>query len=217
MNCCIKCGGEIQQGFNCCPYCSEPIGHSGFKMNNNNFGNENINIGGSDYAQQRIYINKYAENNNEIEYAEDLDMIVRGGVDGYKKRVEIAGVISLISAVITIWQFLDRPSMLLPLFLITTVCTAWYSTQSWYKYKGLKQYGRFKREGKIELIIEDDDVCTVRKYGNCKICGGRVYIDKYPDSKTKRRFGRCVNNSDHLYTFDPTVNRGELIKRNYLE
>lgn len=186
-------------------------------MNITNHGDENINIGGSDYAQQSIYINRYAENKNEIEYTEDLDMIMRGGVEGYKKRVEVASIISLISAIITIWQFLNGPSSFFPLLLIATISVAWYGTSSWFKYKSLKQHGHFKRDGRIELFVEDGDVCTVRKYGTCKICGGRVYIDKYPDSKTKRQYGKCVNNPDHLYTFDPTVDRGELIKRNYLK
>ncbi len=186
-------------------------------MNVVNNGSENINIGGSDYSQQSIYINRYLEKNNEIEYSEDLDLIKIGGVEGYKKRVEITAIISLVSAVVTIWQFLSGSGTFFPLILITTICVACYGTSSWFKYKSLKEHGFFESNGKIKLFVQEGEVCTVRKYGTCKICGGRVYIHNYPDSKTKRQFGKCVNNSDHLYTFDPTIDRGELIKLNYLD
>jgi len=216
MNC-DGCGKEVKDDFTWCPYCSKHLGNKDFSMNIANFGDHNINIGGSNSAQQKIYINKHIQSSKrEVEYADRYDQRVLGGVKGYKKKFEISAVISLVSGIITIQQYFTT-SPVISLFLMLTVGTVYYSYSSFERYKSLRDKGIVVKEGVVVLEEDEGEVYTVRKYGICPICNGKVYIDKYPNSKSKRRFGRCQNNQDHLYTYDHTIDQGELIKATYYE
>lgn len=50
-------------------------------------------------------------------------------------------------------------------------------------------------------------VYKVAKYGYCPICGERV--DIYEDKNINRKLGQCINNKDHLYTYDHTKDTGD--------
>ncbi|MDF2651381.1 MAG: hypothetical protein K0Q73_7186 [Paenibacillus sp.] len=117
---------------------------------------------------------------------------------------------------ITIQQYYTT-SPVIALFLSLTVGIAYYSYSSFESYKSLCDKGFVVEEGTVVLEENEGEVYTVRKYAICPICKGKVYIDKCPNSKTKRRFGRCQNNQDHLYTYDHAIDKGEAIQVNYHE
>lgn len=120
---CVKCYKGFSDEYLYCPFC-------GFKSNsiekgNNviNAGTGNVNIGLGINSKQDIYIdNRNLSNQEEIvvEYEDRLDREVLGGVKGYRKRFEISGVLSIVSAVVTIVGYLfSNSDYKVFLFMIT--------------------------------------------------------------------------------------------------
>lgn len=73
MNC-DGCGKVVKDDFTWCPYCSKYLDNKDFSMNITSLGDHNINIGGSNSAQQKIYINKHVQSSKrEVENAERYD------------------------------------------------------------------------------------------------------------------------------------------------
>ncbi|MGX5623665.1 hypothetical protein [Bacillus cereus] len=88
-----------------------------------NAGTGNVNIGLGINSKQDIYIdNRNLSNQEEIvvEYEDRLDREVLGGVKGYRKRFEISGVLSIVSAVVIIVGYLfSNSDYKVFLFMIT--------------------------------------------------------------------------------------------------
>lgn len=90
---------------------------------------------------------------------------------------------------------------------MSTIGLSVYAFESREKFKELRKNGIVYRDKKPILFEEEcGEVYKVKKYGICPICDGRVYI--YNDEKFKRKLGKCINNSDHLYTYDHTIDAG---------
>ncbi|WP_256703485.1 hypothetical protein [Bacillus thuringiensis] len=174
-----------------------------------NAGTGNVNIGLGINSKQDIYIdNRNLSNQEEIvvEYEDRLDREVLGGVKGYRKRFEISGVLSIVSAVVTIvGYFFSNSDYKMFLFMITFGLVL-YAMDQKSKYQDLNKEGIVYRNKNPILCEEDSKVYKVSKYGSCPICKGRVNI--YHDKKIDRKLGQCVNNKDHLYTYDHTTNIG---------
>lgn len=208
---CVNCNENVNQEYRYCPFCAEPINQQNYENNSINAGNNNINIGLGNNSKQEIYIDKLnvTEPAKElfVEYSDRLDRKILGGVNGFKRKFEIAGILSAISAVITIIDYLITKSNFTVFLLMSTVGLLAYAFDSREKFKELRENGVVNRDKKPILIeVENGDVYKIRKYGICPICGGRVYI--YTDEKFKRKLGKCENNSDHLYTYDHTIDAG---------
>ena len=206
---CVKCYKGFSDEYLYCPFC-------GFKSNSREKGNNvinagtgNVNIGLGINSKQDIYIdNRNLSNQEEIvvEYEDRLDREVLGGVKGYRKRFEISGVLSIVSAVVTIVGYLFSNSDYKLFLFMITIGLILYALDQNSKYEDLNKEGIVYRNEKLILCKEDSKVYKVSKYGFCPICEGKVNI--YYDKKLDRKLGQCVNNKDHLYTYDHTTNMG---------
>lgn len=206
---CVHCFRKVEENFLVCPYCTQPINkfNSGSAIN---AGKNNINIGLGINSKQDIYIENLnvPEEDNEliVEYSDRIYRRVLGGVTGFKRRFDIVGVLSVISAIITITDFFITKSDRAVFFMVITLGMGYYAYDSLIKYKELLRDSIVYRENRPVLVEEEGEVYKVKKYGICPICQGRVYI--YNDERFKKRLGKCVNNDDHLYTYDHTIDMG---------
>jgi RNA polymerase subunit RPABC4/transcription elongation factor Spt4 len=211
---CTKCSKSISQEYRYCPFCSEPTSQLNSENNTINAGNNNINIGLGNNSKQKIYIDTFNVAKQEekliVKYAERYDGEVSGGVNGFKRKFEVAGILSIVSAVITIVGFWVHKQDLFIFLGMITLGLIIYSVDSKDKHNKLSKNGVVYSEGHKKrtpvLIEENDRVYKIRKYGICPVCGGKVNI--YTDEKLKKKLGKCVNNSDHLYTYDHTIEEG---------
>jgi hypothetical protein len=209
---CRKCERVVNEDFNFCPYCQEPVQQRDSGYNTINAGNNNINIGLGNNSKQEFYIDNFnvapnISNELVVEYENCLDRKVVGGIRGYKLKFEISGVLSVISAVITIFTYFVKKSDFSFFLLMVSLGCGVYALESINKHKKLKNNGVYKGNSQLVLYKDDNgDVYTIRKYGVCPICGGRVNI--YNDERFKKKLGRCVNNRDHIYSYDHTINKG---------
>lgn len=208
---CVKCNKNVEQEHLYCPYCAEPNNNRRFGNNSINAGKNNINIGLGNNSNQEIYIDNLnvTRPTDEliIEYSDRLDRKVIGGVNGFKRKFEISGILSVVSAVVTITDYLLTKSNYRVLLLMSTIGLIAYAFDSREKFKELRKNRIVYRDKKPILFEEENgEVYKVKKYGICPICDGRVYI--YNDEKFKRKLGKCVNNNDHLYTYDHTIDAG---------
>lgn len=125
---------------------------------------------------KKYIVNKHVQSSKrEVEYAERYDQRVLGGVKGYKKKFEISAVISVVSGIITIQQYFTT-SPVEALFLLLTVGSLYYSYSSFESYKSLRDKGIVIKEGAVVLEEDEGEVYTVRKYGICPICNGKVLL-----------------------------------------
>ncbi|MFE6074840.1 hypothetical protein ACFVQB_10220 [Paenibacillus sp. NPDC057886] len=205
---CSHCFREIRKDFTVCPYCTQPIRQMNLGSSIDG-GKDNINIGFGINSRQEIHIENHnypKEDKLIVEYSDRIDKRVPGGVNSFKRKFDIAGVISIISAVITIADFLFMKSDLYSVLLVITCCTSLYALNSLSKHKELQKNSVVYRENHVILFEKDGEVYKVKTYGICPVCQGRVYI--YNDDRFKRKLGKCVNNNDHLYTYDHTNDLG---------
>ncbi|MEK3906726.1 hypothetical protein [Oceanobacillus sp. FSL W7-1309] len=208
---CESCNNNVEQNYIYCPYCSEKLQRSNSKTEIIDAGSNNINIGLGNNSTQEIYIEQFnaPERNNEpiVEYVDRLEKVVYGGMDGFKRKFEVCGILSVISALVTIFDYLLTKSNFTLLLLMTTLGLLAYALDSKEKNKKLKDHGIVYRGKKPILTVEEDGkVYKIKKFGICPICEGRVFI--YYDEKFKRKLGKCENNKDHLYTYDHTLDAG---------
>lgn len=210
MNC-QNCNNPIQTNYIICPFCTHPINSSERNSNTINAGYNNINIGLGINNEQNISINimKDDHNSNLVDYQFRYEKPVIGGIEGYNKKYQISGILSLVSALITIGDFIFTKSDLGILFIMFSIGLTMYSLDSKHKYKSLIEKGEVCRNDSpiLEYIEEEGLVYKISKFGICPICNGHVHI--YKDDKLKKTLGKCQNNSDHLYTYDPTIDKGE--------
>lgn len=208
---CRKCRGEIKEDFSFCPYCQEPINQR-YASNTIDAGHDNVNIGLGINNKQEIYIDNRtvapdSVNALIVDYENLPDRRVWGGVKGYKLKFEVSGALSVISAVMTIVTYFIRESSFLLFLLMITFGLAVYALDSRNKHRKLMNDGVYN-ENNRPILFEDDEgnVYSIKKYGFCPICDGRVNIVE--DERFKRKVGKCENNSDHLYSYDHTINKG---------
>ncbi|WP_342561422.1 hypothetical protein NST84_17325 [Paenibacillus sp. FSL R7-0345] len=208
---CRKCRGEIKEDFSFCPYCQDPVNQRE-GLNTIDAGHDNVNIGLGINSKQEFYIDNRTvatdpANALVVDYEELPDRKVWGGVKGYKLKFEVSGVLSVISAVITIVTYFFRNNSFILFLIMTTIGLAVYALDSRNKHRKLLDDGVYE-ENKRPILFEDEegDVYSIKKYGYCPICGGRVNLIK--DERFKRTVGKCENNSDHLYSYDHTINKG---------
>lgn len=208
---CRKCGGKINDDFSFCPYCQEPVNQRD-GSNTINAGHNNVNIGLGINSKQEFYIDNLnvapnLANELVVDYENLPDRKIWGGVKGYKLKFEVSSVLSVISAVITIVTYFTRNNSFVLFLLMVTIGLAVYAFESLNRHRKLKNDGVYEQNNR-PILFEDDegDVYSIKKYGFCPICGGRVNIKH--DERFKRNLGKCENNSDHLYSYDHTINKG---------
>ncbi|GEM_PF-3869270 len=208
---CQSCNNNVEQNYIYCPYCSEELQKPSRKTEIIDAGSNNINIGLGNNSTQEIYIEQFntSERYKEpiVEYNYHLEKVVFGGIDSFKRKFQICGILSVISAVVTILDYLLTKSNFTLFFLMATLGLLAYALDSKEKNKKLKDQGIVYRDKKPILKVEEDgNVYKIGKFGICPICEGRVFI--YNDEKFKRKLGKCENNKDHLYTYDHTIDAG---------
>lgn len=206
---CNNCKRKVERDYLYCPYCSEKICHTTGDTGTINAGRNNINIGLGNNSTQEIYIEHFNVPKQEliVEYDDRLEREVFGGVKGYKRKFEICGWLSVISAIVTITDFFLIKSNFTVLFLMAAAGWALYAFESREKHKTLIDKGVvYSGNNPVLSLEEDGKVYKVSKFGICPICRGRVFI--YQDEKFKRKLGKCENNKDHLYTYDHTIDAG---------
>lgn len=207
---CNGCNNTFNNEYRYCPYCGMDSSQNNNASSSIHGGVNNINIGLGNNSTQEIYIDKFnitkQSDDLVVEYSDRLHGKVIGGVNGYKRKFEIAGILSIVSALVTIVDYLLTKSNFTVFFLLCAMGLFVYAIDSRDKLKELKKNGIVYRDQKPILVEENGEVYKVKKYGVCPICNGRVYI--YYDERFKRKLGKCVNNNDHLYTYDHTIDAG---------
>ena len=141
-----------------------------------------------------------------VEYIDRPDRKVIGGMYSFKLKFEVAVVLSIIAALITIVDFLFTKSQFTLLFVLSVFGLFIYAIDNREKLKGLQKSGIVYKNQEPILYEENGEVYHVKKYGFCPICNGKVYISY--DEKFKRNLGKCENSNDHVYTYDHTINSG---------
>jgi len=213
---CIKCLNDFSEEYLECPFCGTL---SRTKMGQNNIinaGTNNVNIGLGVESKQEIYMDNVNVNMNVpelekkkeqiVEYEDRLDGEIIGGIQGYQKRYEISGIISIVSGVVTLGSYLFGSGDYIAFLAMATGGLILFALDSKGKQSELMKEGVFYKNGSPVLCEQEGKVYRVRKYGICPVCQGRVNI--YYDQKNDRKLGQCVNNKDHLYTYDHTINKG---------
>ncbi len=208
---CTKCNNNVEEKFKFCPYCGQVL--STLSGNNIKTGDNSYNVGVGNSGNQNIHIGDNINLNkkeNIVEYENMKDRLVLGGVSGFKTKSILAGILSVISSIITIISFLyDSESFVL--FLCCIIFLGYFSYDNMYKYKKLLNEGVIKENNVPKFIVEEDSVWIMSKFGICPICGGKVRI-KY-DQNEKKSIGKCEKNpQEHIFTYDRTIEKGYFIK-----
>lgn len=209
---CKKCKFEFPDEYKFCPNCAQKNDDLDISNNQIEMGNDNINYGVGNSGYQNFNIgNTYNYKTDDfpiVEYELRYDRRILGGVKGFKIKYQITSVLSIVSAIITIVGFLGDIEIL-HLFIIILLGLLINTLDSIEKYKKLSETGEVYENENLLYQVKDGEVYKISRFGICPICGGRVNI--YKDEKLKRKLGKCVNNEEHLYTYDPTINRGEAV------
>ncbi|MDP7979916.1 hypothetical protein [Bacillus multifaciens] len=206
---CVECCKDFSEEYLYCPFCGTQSNSHGETHNIIDAGTNNINIGMGVNSKQDIYIDNFNVSKQEeliVKYEDRLDREVIGGVKGYKNRFQISGVLSIVSAVVTIVGYLFSDGDYRVFLCMITFGLILYAIDSKGKYQELNKDGIVYKNGRPILCEEDGKVYKVSKYGSCPICKGRVNI--YYDKNIDRTLGQCINNKDHLYTYDHTTDIG---------
>ncbi|EPD80978.1 MULTISPECIES: hypothetical protein [unclassified Paenibacillus] len=153
---CVKCNQNVEQEHLYCPFCAEPNNNRSFENNSINAGKNNINIGLGNNSKQQIYIDNFNVNRSTdeliVECTEQLDRKVIGGVNGFKQKFEICGILSVVSAVVTITDYLLTKSNYTVLLLMSTLGLFAYAFDSREKFKELRKNGIVYRDKKPILF-----------------------------------------------------------------
>ncbi|MGE8035867.1 hypothetical protein [Lysinibacillus sp. OF-1] len=203
---CLKCNNDFIEEFSYCPYCGTS---SSLQERNNiiNAGTNNVNIGIGNNSKQEIHLNIQEKEEKVVKYENKLDGEIIGGKKGYKYRLQISSILSVVSAVVTIVGYIYNKSNYIALFVMITVGLIIYAIDSLWKFTELKKNGIVYKNNNPILYEENETVYRVRKYGICPVCQGRVNI--HYDKQINRALGKCVNNpEDHLFTYDHTIDAG---------
>ncbi|MCY8379583.1 hypothetical protein [Bacillus haynesii] len=207
---CKVCQNPINATYSFCPYC----GNSTTKHNNTGHtittGNNSVNFGLGNNSKQEFFISNFnvAKETDEliVKYDYRLDHKVNSGLKGFKLKFEISGILSIVSALITLIDYLYTKSDFTFLFILIALGFLIYAFDSKGKFEDLKKYGIVYKQQTPILFNNNGEIYKVKKYGICPICKGKVYISN--DDKFKKHFGICDNNRDHIYTYDHTIEAG---------
>ncbi|AWK48156.1 hypothetical protein V9W62_19360 [Bacillus velezensis] len=206
---CKICRKTITNSYPFCPFCGHALVHNN-TFNKITTGNNSINVGVGNNGKQDVYIDNinYINDNNElvVRYSEHIDGKVIGGLNSFKRKFEITGFLSIISALVTLIDYFITESNYTFLFFLCGAAMLIYAVDNKQKYLDLKINGVFYKSKNPKLIDKDGDIYKIKKYGICPVCNGKVLI--YYDNKFKRSLGKCENNNDHLYTYDHTIDAG---------
>ncbi|MED4647988.1 hypothetical protein P9293_11220 [Bacillus inaquosorum] len=207
---CKICRKSIINSYTFCPFCGHAIVQNNNTVNTITTGDNSINVGVGNNGKQDVYIDSInvINENSElvVRYSEQIDGKVIGGLNGFKRKFEIAGFLSIISALVTVIDYLITKSNFTFLFILCAVSMLLYAVDNKQKYLDLKTRGVFYKSKTPKLIDKDGDIYKIKKYGTCPICNGKVYI--HYDNNFKRTLGKCENSKDHLYTYDHTIDAG---------
>lgn len=223
---CKNCGFEFDDIFKYCPDCAtkNPIFENENRNSNVDInGNNNKLIGVNNNGTQKINIIDKVENYNAND---SIDKIISyefypvgelmGGEKGFLLKAKIMSFLSALSGIITIVAWLINPESGIHKFLILAVFAFIIFAFSFYdNQKTIDKKMVVKKDELTIYKLEEKNIVKYCKMGICPICQGRVNIKV--DKKLNKNIGICVNNSDHIFSYDYTINKGKLLEELVLE
>lgn len=222
---CKSCDKEYEDTYNYCPNCSLKNPLHSLKFSNevknyvdHSFNGSNIMNGNNNISSVQNGDNYYTSNEPKlpiIEYKYQRSSKIPFGVNGIKAVSILTGMLSFVSAIMTILTYFEQykeefifNSSNFVLFTIIWLCITLFFLYSFMKLKNKKNV---KILDKPFFELKEDVVYYVKKYSHCLICDGRVNIKR--DKTSGKDIGICEKNHEHMYSYDETVNKGVLLEK----
>lgn len=216
MKYCNNCGAEVASNSKFCNECGERL--SDDNSNNIKTGRESVNFiatGSSKIRTRDVYINPHKDS-FEIEY-EEYPFGKEINVSTIEKLNRFTTISSIISSIITMITFclpisiasINLPGFIKVIILIVTAasCLLWSKSDKLLKGESLQLPSNIKLRK-----VNDKNISRIEIVGECPICKGTVVVNKVREKDKEKYIGICGNNSEHIFTFDNTIFKGERIK-----
>lgn len=216
MKYCNNCGAEVASNSKFCSECGERLSDN--SSNNIEAGKESVNFiatGSSKIRTRDVYINPHKDS-FEIEYKECPfgKEIKVSTIEKLNRFTTISSIISSIITMITFCLPISIASINIPSFIkVIVLVVAVVSCLSWSKLDKLSKGGSLQLPLNIKLRkVDNKNISRIAILGECPICKGIVVVNKVKEQDKEKYIGICGNNSEHRFTFDNTIFKGERIK-----